>query len=181
MIDLKDIKNPINRMATALSRAGMDKTYISQVVAHMVEDREQNSPTRYCESPYHCTCNNWGPRFIEDSLDGCCPGCFQWALDHHYEVPTSKLDPNRVTREMIENNTWGINVAQLDKNRANRLIDKALAEDFNELPDVRELNHKKHAFDWLAAGNDPEDGAGIPRDPDVPSFFHNLDWLPEDV
>jgi len=152
---LEDIKNPINQFATAAKRIGISNEEISVAVAEFVKVRGPIGTGKY-----QCSCNNWGPRWIEDSLDGCCPGCFQWALDHHYEVPTSKLDPNRVTREMIEENTWGIDA---DK--------------------VREMNHKKHAFDGLenvAAGNDPKDGAGIKRDPDVPSFFHNLDWIPED-
>ena len=134
---LEDIKNPINQFATAAKRIGISNEEISVAVA---EFRAEQLKAKVGLRLYECTCNNWGPRWIENSQDGCCPGCFQWALDHHYEVPTSKLDPNRVTREMIENNTWGINVAQLDKNRT----------------------------------------AGIKRDPDVPSFFDNLDWIGED-
>jgi len=102
-VDIEAIKNPINRMATRLTRAGVSKRSIKHVVALMVKSRGPVGTGKYA-----CSCNNFGPRWIEDSLDGCCPGCFQWALDHHYEVPTSKLDPNRVTTEMIESNTWGI-------------------------------------------------------------------------
>ena len=150
MIDLKDIKNHIQQFETANRRTGVSNVQISRAVAEIVNVR---GPVG--DGPYACRCNNWGPRWIENSSDGCCAGCWQWALDHHQEMDVNGVEPP--TREMIEKNTWGISA---DK--------------------VRELNHKKHAFDWLAAGNKPEDGAGIPRDPDVPSFFHNLDWLPAD-
>ena len=172
-----DIKNDVQRNATAMRLVGSSNEQINRVVADIISDRGPIGTGKYA-----CTCNNWGPRWIENSLDGCCPGCFAMALDIHQEMDVNGVEPP--TREMIENNTWGINVAQLDKNRANRLIDKALAEDFTELPefDRYPVEGRTSTWDW-AAGNDPEDFKGMPvleRDPDVPSFYHNLDWVPED-
>ena len=147
-----DIKNDVQRNATAMRLVGSSNEQINRVVADIISDRGPIGTGKYA-----CTCNNWGPRWIENSLDGCCPGCFQWALDHHQEMDVNGVEP--VTMSMIENATWGFNVAKL--------------RELNE-PDYRGMPV------MMAAGNDPADGAGIPRDPDVPSFFHNLDWLPED-
>jgi len=103
VVGLSDIGNMQQRMVTAMTRVGCDNSTISNIVARYVKNRGPVGTGKYA-----CSCNNWGPRWIENSKDGCCPGCFAWAMDHHYEVPTSKLDPNRVTTEMIESNTWGI-------------------------------------------------------------------------
>ena len=113
---LGTIKNDINRMVTRLNRAGSSNECINHVIKTMVDYRGPIGTGRYA-----CTCNNWGPRWIENSADGCCDGCLNWAMDKHYEVPTSKLDPNRVTMEMIERNTWGIRVDVIKKMRAERL------------------------------------------------------------
>lgn len=107
-VALESIGNQINRVQTRMRLMGAKNEWINDVVKGMVEERGPVGTGKYA-----CTCNNWGPRWIENSADGCCPGCFQWAMDKHYEVPTSKLDPNRVTMDMIERNTWGINVAKI--------------------------------------------------------------------
>ena len=115
------MKNTMQRLVGIMTRLEYSNSQINEIVAVNVDERGPIGTGRYA-----CTCNNWGPRWMENSADPCCLGCYNWAMDHHYEVPTSDLDPNRVTTEMIRKNTWGINVKQLDKNRANRLIDKAL-------------------------------------------------------
>lgn len=135
-VNLKDIKNPINQYVTASRRIGVSNDEIKIAVADYVRIRGPIGTGKYA-----CSCNSFGPRWIEDSLDGCCPGCFQWALDHHYEVPTSKLDPNRVTREMVEKNTWGISAKQLYKNKA--------------------IKHHEMLHSIAAAGNRKADAAGV--------------------
>jgi hypothetical protein len=142
-----DIKNDVQRNATAMRLAGASNEAINRVTAEIVEARGPIGTGKYA-----CSCNNNGPRFIENSTDGCCPGCFQWALDHHYEVPTSELDPNRVTMEMIENNTWGIRVDKVKELKA------------------LELHNRCHEAARLVYGNEPKDRAGLNWD--------LLDWVP---
>jgi hypothetical protein len=73
------------------------------------------------EGIYACTCNNWGPRWLEDSEDGCCPGCFQWALDHHQEMKVNGVKP--VNMNMIERSqSWGFNVEKLKELGWNRYL-----------------------------------------------------------
>ena len=52
------------------------------------------------------------------------------------------------TRKMIEENTWGIYVKQLDKNKIHRIVEDELSIPVSDLPNV-------------AAGNRHEDQAGI--------------------
>jgi len=102
----QDIKNDVQRNATAMRLAGASNIGISRVVAEMVIDRGPVGTGKY-----QCRCNNWGPRWIENSSDGCCAGCWQWAIDHHQEMSVNGVKP--VTMGMIERSTWGFNVAKI--------------------------------------------------------------------
>ena len=118
-----NIKNPIQQFVISNKQIGVGNDEISRAIAAWVKVRGPIGTGRYA-----CTCNNWGPRWIENSESGCCPGCWSWASDHHYEVGSaSKLDRDRVTRSMIEKNTWGINVKQLDKNKIHNIVEDELA------------------------------------------------------
>ena len=91
----KEIKNIVNRWSNHLTDLGHSKAFISKVVACIVKLRGPIG-----EGKYACTCNNWGPRWLEYSEDGCCPGCFRWALDHHQMMSINGVKP--VTMAMIE-------------------------------------------------------------------------------
>ena len=101
-----DIKNDVQRNSTAMRLAGSSNEQISRVVADIIKDRGPIGTGRYA-----CTCNNWGPRWIENSKNLCCYGCLQWALDYHQDMAVNGVKP--VTMAMIERSTWGFNVAKL--------------------------------------------------------------------
>jgi hypothetical protein len=102
-----NVKNVIHRWTLHLTSLGHDKKFISRFVARVAFLRGSIGTGRYA-----CTCNNWGPRWLEDSLDGCCPGCFRWALDHHQEMKVNGVKP--VTTEMVENSmSWGFDRARI--------------------------------------------------------------------
>jgi hypothetical protein len=97
MLDPK-IKNVIHRYVKHFQSLGHDKPFINKFVAHVVTAR---GPL-----PNGCTCNNWGPRWIEDSEDLCCPVCFTGALKADQNMFVNGVKP--VTTEMVENSmSWG--------------------------------------------------------------------------
>ena len=102
----QDIKNKVQRFSTAMRLAGASNEQISKVVAGIIKDRGPIGEGRYA-----CSCNNHGPRWIENSKDGCCPGCWALALDYHQEMKVNGVKP--VTLKMIEKSTWGFNVNKL--------------------------------------------------------------------
>jgi hypothetical protein len=102
-----DIKNDVQRNATAMRLAGSSNEQINRVTADIIDARGPIGEGRYA-----CTCNNNGPRFIENSRDLCCQGCFNWAYDHHYEYSIHG-QADWLTCEWAEGNTWGINVDKL--------------------------------------------------------------------
>ena len=106
MLDNK-IKNVVHRWTNHLTSLGHSKAFISRFVAHIVKARGPVGTGKYA-----CTCNNWGPRWLEYSQDGCCPGCWAWALDHHQAMKVNGVKP--VTMAMIEQNaSWGFNVPKI--------------------------------------------------------------------
>lgn len=117
MIKLENIKNPIQQFETSMRRIGysikpgQQNDTISRPIAGFVAGRHEGRVRRGEAGKYTCSCNNWGPRSIENSQDGCCPGCWQWALDHHQEMYVNGVEP--VTMAMIENATWGFNVDKI--------------------------------------------------------------------
>jgi hypothetical protein len=119
MLDPK-VKNVIHRWTLHLTSLGHSKAFISSFVAHIVKVRGPIGTGKYA-----CTCNNWGPRWGEDSEKGCCDGCFAWALDHHQEMKVNGVKP--VTMGMIERSkSWGFNVAKLHELRARRKFSEML-------------------------------------------------------
>ena len=110
MLDNK-IENTINRWTHHLVSLGHTKSFINQFVAGVVRLRGRVGTGKFA-----CTCNNWGPRFIEDSQNGCCPGCFALALECDQEMKVNGVKP--VTMAMIERSTWGFNVARLKELKA---------------------------------------------------------------
>ena len=112
MLD-KKIKNVTHRWTNHLLSVGCSSKFISRFVARMVTRRGPMGKGRYA-----CTCNNWGPRWLEYSQDGCCPGCFAWALDHHQEMKVNGVAP--VTMAIIDQSaSWGFNVLKIRELRAN--------------------------------------------------------------
>jgi hypothetical protein len=106
------IKNKVHRWAQHLQDLGHDKPFINRMIASIVKTR---GPL-----PNGCTCNNWGPRWIEDSEDGCCPACFQGALESDQEMKVNGVKP--VTMQMVaEAQSWGFNVPKLRELRYERL------------------------------------------------------------
>ena len=102
-----DIKNDVQRNATAMRMAGSSNLQIRRVVADIIKHRGPIGTGRYS-----CSCNGWGPRWIENSLNGCCPGCFQWALDHHQDMSVNGVVPPTV--KMVEDGqSHGINIKKL--------------------------------------------------------------------
>jgi hypothetical protein len=91
----------------------LSNNVINALVAEYVIERGPVGTGKYA-----CTCNNWGPRWGENSLTGCCDGCFKWSLNHHQEMSVNGVKPP--TRKMITENTWGIYVPNLDKERESR-------------------------------------------------------------
>jgi len=126
-----DIKNDVQRNATAMRLAGATNEQISRVVADIVDERGFAGSGRYS-----CSCNNWGPRWIENSKDAICQGCWNWARDHHQEMKINGVKP--VTMDMIERSTWGFNVAKIKELKAKNLHNwchaAAEAVDFKGLP-----------------------------------------------
>ena len=118
MLDNK-IKNNVHRWTKHLTSLGHSKAFINKFVARIVKARGPIGTGKYA-----CTCNNWGPRWLEDSESGCCPGCFAWALDHHQEMRVNGVAP--VSMAMIEQSTsWGFNILKI---RELRLIREATRE-----------------------------------------------------
>lgn len=109
-----DVQNTQHRHALAMKQAGASNVKISRHVAELVNQREAADPADRDANPYHCTCNNWGPRFIENSSDGCCAGCWKWSMDHHYDYETHG-QAEWLTCDWLEGNTWGIHVDNLRK------------------------------------------------------------------
>ena len=114
MLDMT-IKNVIQRYTKHFQSLGHDKEFISRFVAHVVKAR---GPL-----PNGCTCNNWGPRWIEDSQDGCCPVCWAGALKADQMMFVNGVKP--VTMAMIERSTWGFNVAKLKELKWDRYLDNS--------------------------------------------------------
>jgi hypothetical protein len=103
----KGIKNYINRWVHHMNDLEFKPEFISKLVASMVRERGPIGTGKYA-----CTCNNWGPRWLENSEDGCCPGCFRWALDHHQMMSVNGVKP--VTMAMIEQSaSWGFNILKI--------------------------------------------------------------------
>jgi hypothetical protein len=97
------IKNPINRWTHHLTALGHSKPFISRFVARMVRNRGPIG---------NCTCDNWGPRWIEDSLNLCCPGCYTLALDSDQMMFVNGVKP--VTTDMVEKSmSWGFDKAKI--------------------------------------------------------------------
>ena len=93
----KEIKNNIHMWHQHLTDLGHTNEFISRVVDMMVKIR----------GPINgCTCNNWGPRWIENSLTGLCPKCWALALECDHEMKVNGVKP--VTMKMIdESQSWG--------------------------------------------------------------------------
>ena len=102
MLDLT-IKNDINRWVHHLTGLKFSNGFISRFVARMVEKR----------GPINgCTCNNWGPRWIENSRDLICPKCWAGALKADQMMKVNGVKP--VTPEMVENSqSWGFDRARI--------------------------------------------------------------------
>jgi len=129
-LPLLSIKNLINQRATGQARIGIDKAETARCINDDVQLRGPIGTGKY-----RCTCDNFGPRFLEDSLNGCCPGCFQWALDHHQEMSVNGVKP--VTMEMIESSqSHGFNVAVIKKNKAQKFSQDMADEIFGKDPIV---------------------------------------------
>ena len=115
MLDPK-VKNVIHRWTLHLTSLGHSKAFINRFVARVVAARGPIGTGKYA-----CTCNNWGPRWLEDSQDGCCPGCFRWALDHHQEMKVNGVAP--VTMAMIDQSaSWGFNILKIRRIRYERIM-----------------------------------------------------------
>jgi hypothetical protein len=98
-----NVKNLIHRWTLHLTSLGHSKAFISRFVARQVKIRGPIG---------NCTCNNWGPRWIEDSEDLCCPGCFAGALAADQSMFVNGVKP--VTTEMVENSmSWGFDRARI--------------------------------------------------------------------
>jgi hypothetical protein len=93
----KEIKNDVHRWAQHLTELGHTKKFISQVIDVFVKIR----------GPINgCTCNNFGPRWLEDSLTGCCPKCWNLALECGQMMFVNGVKP--VTAQMVEDSqSWG--------------------------------------------------------------------------
>jgi hypothetical protein len=100
------IKNDVNRWATHLTSLGHTNKFISAVVAGIVLRRGPIG---------NCTCNNWGPRWLEDSQDHICPGCWALALKSDQMMKVNGVKP--VSARMVEESqSWGF-----DKKRIKEL------------------------------------------------------------
>ena len=107
MKHFQDIKNDVQRNATAMRMAGSSNLQISRVVADIIKDRGPIGTGRYS-----CSCNGWGPRWIENSKDAVCQGCWNLARDHHQEMKINGVEP--VTMDMVEDGqSHGINIKKL--------------------------------------------------------------------
>jgi hypothetical protein len=106
-----EIKNVIHRWTNHLTSLGHSKAFINRFVARHVKSR---GPL-----PNGCTCNNWGPRWIEDSQDLICPVCWAGALKADQMMRVNGVKP--VTMAMIETSqSWGFNVPKLRELNAAR-------------------------------------------------------------
>jgi hypothetical protein len=112
MLDPK-IKNVINRWTHHLTDLGHSNEFISRFVARVVHTR---GPL-----PNGCTCNNWGPRWIENSRDLICPACWAGALKADQSMFVNGVKP--VTMAMIDQSqSWGFDRAKLRELREARII-----------------------------------------------------------
>ena len=102
MLDGK-IKNTTQRWVKHLTDLGHTNDFISRFVARQAK----------IDGPVgRCTCNNWGPRWGENSLSGCCPGCWAGALESDQMMFVNGVEP--VTMKMIERSqSWGFNVPKI--------------------------------------------------------------------
>jgi hypothetical protein len=111
MLD-KKINNTINRWTHHLTSLNHAPAFISRLVAIIAKARGPIGTGKYA-----CTCNNWGPRWLENSEDGCCPGCFRWALDHHQHGAVNGFKP--LTLAICEQTrSFGLNILKLRELRA---------------------------------------------------------------
>jgi hypothetical protein len=93
-----NVKNVIHRWTLHLTSLGHSKAFISRFVARLVERRGPLANG--------CTCNNWGPRWIEDSESLICPACWAGALAADQSMFVNGVKP--VTTKMVENSmSWG--------------------------------------------------------------------------
>jgi len=111
-----DINNTLARNVRIMQDAGRGRQEILDMASDMAKMKYNRMLADGTYFKYTCTCDNIGPRFGEDSNNGCCPGCFQWALENHQEMDVNGVEP--VTMEMIEGATWGFNVAKIKENKA---------------------------------------------------------------
>jgi hypothetical protein len=112
MLDPK-INNRINQWALHLASLGHDKPFINRFVARMVKSRGPLANG--------CTCNNWGPRWIEDSLNGCCPACWAGALKADQMMKVNGVKP--VSVAMIDQSqSWGFNKPMIYRLRVDQLL-----------------------------------------------------------
>jgi hypothetical protein len=109
MLDGK-IKNAINRWTTHLTGLGHTKAFISRFVARQVHIRGPIG---------NCTCNNWGPRWIEDSEDLCCPGCWAGALASDQMMKVNGVKPVTMTM-IVASSSWGFNIPKIQEILASR-------------------------------------------------------------
>lgn len=116
------ITNEVQRTSTGMRMAGAENSHISKTIDKLVAEKNKNKPLLR----YTCTCNNWGPRWFENSNYGCCDGCFLWSLDHHYEYGYHGK-ARWLTVDFTEGNTWGI--------RSDKL--RELLADRNNLPEEK--------------------------------------------
>jgi hypothetical protein len=112
MLDPK-IKNVIHRWTNHLTSLGHTNYFISRFVARMVKAR---GPL-----PNGCTCNNWGPRWLEYSQDLICPVCWAGALAADQMMFVNGVKP--VTMAMIERSqSWGFDRAKLRRLRYEKAV-----------------------------------------------------------
>jgi hypothetical protein len=103
MLD-KSIKNGIHRWTNHLTKLGLSKKFISTFVARMNKIRGPLANG--------CTCDNWGPRWEEDSLNLCCPACWAGALRSDQMMKVNGVKP--VTTKMVEESqSWGFYLPNL--------------------------------------------------------------------
>jgi hypothetical protein len=113
----REIRNDVHRWAQHLTDLGHGKKFISQVIAILVKNRAPVGKSG-------CTCNNWGPRWIEDSQDLICSACWAGALKADQSMFVNGVKP--VTMAMIDQSqSWGFDRAKLREFRAQRLWDEA--------------------------------------------------------
>jgi hypothetical protein len=111
MLDPK-IKNVINRWTHHLTDLGHSNAFISRFVARIVHNRGPLANG--------CTCNNWGPRWIENSQDLICPACWALALKCDQSMFVNGVEPVNFAM-ILRSQSWGFNVPKLRELRYKRL------------------------------------------------------------